>query len=680
MKGIKFLLLLLTFSVCAAAQTDSLLLNSSSAKTLKKIGKNALLQDDPNSAITFLEAYLKTSYKDAEAQALLGKAYMRTRDYEQARRAFMRAYQIDKEKIPEALYFHALMQKSCNNYDTAKVVFQRFQKEYKGDDKALKKQALREISFCDSIKSLFGLEPSIVIKHLDTGINKVHIEAAPASLSQNELIYTSFRTETKEYVQEDDTTLEKHRKLYLAKREKGAWVFKGEFGENFNDERFHTGNAAFSPDRKRVYFTRCRMNSLDKMVCTIYLSALVDGKWSEPEKLPAPVNYKKYTSTMPSVGADPVKGNDILYFVSDRPGGKGKLDIWYSSYNKKNKVFQAPKNAGAKVNTAENEISPFFDSETRSLYYSSDGSGGLGGYDIFKTLGDGKQWTGHQNLGLPLNSGADDIFYTIATDRQEGFFVSNRKGGNALKNMTCCDDIYYYKLLKYVLVTLSGNVSEMMDPSSNLANAVVEIFFIDKVTKEKVLVKRVSTDAGGNYSTSVEPGHDYFVVVKKDDYLGTSGEFTTQDVLANKNINVDLQLVRKPKLPIHIPNVHYLYDRSELEERSKLPLDTTVLKLMVDNPEIIVEIMAHTDSKGTDAYNLKLSQKRAESVVKYLLSKGIAPGRLKAKGYGETMPVVPNSNPDGTDNPLGRAKNRRTDFKIIGVIDAEIIIDSEVPN
>lgn len=680
MKGIKFLLLLLTFSVCAAAQTDSLLLNSSSAKTLKKIGKNALLQDDPNSAITFLEAYLKTSYKDAEAQALLGKAYMRTRDYEQARRAFMRAYQIDKEKIPEALYFHALMQKSCNNYDTAKVVFQRFQKEYKGDDKALKKQALREISFCDSIKSLFGLEPSIVIKHLDTGINKVHIEAAPASLSQNELIYTSFRTETKEYVQEDDTTLEKHRKLYLAKREKGAWVFKGEFGENFNDERFHTGNAAFSPDRKRVYFTRCRMNSLDKMVCTIYLSALVDGKWSEPEKLPAPVNYKKYTSTMPSVGADPVKGNDILYFVSDRPGGKGKLDIWYSSYNKKNKVFQAPKNAGAKVNTAENEISPFFDSETRSLYYSSDGSGGLGGYDIFKTLGDGKQWTGHQNLGLPLNSGADDIFYTIATDRQEGFFVSNRKGGNALKNMTCCDDIYYYKLLKYVLVTLSGNVSEMMDPSSNLANAVVEIFFIDKVTKEKVLVKRVSTDAGGNYSTSVEPGHDYFVVVKKDDYLGTSGEFTTQDVLANKNINVDLQLVRKPKLPIHIPNVHYLYDRSELEEGSKLPLDTTVLKLMVDNPEIIVEIMAHTDSKGTDAYNLKLSQKRAESVVKYLLSKGIAPGRLKAKGYGETMPVVPNSNPDGTDNPLGRAKNRRTDFKIIGVIDAEIIIDSEVPN
>lgn len=680
MKGIKFLLLLLTFSVCAAAQTDSLLLNSSSAKTLKKIGKNALLQDDPNSAITFLEAYLKTSYKDAEAQALLGKAYMRTRDYEQARRAFMRAYQIDKEKIPEALYFHALMQKSCNNYDTAKVVFQRFQKEYKGDDKALKKQALREISFCDSIKSLFGLEPSIVIKHLDTGINKVHIEAAPASLSQNELIYTSFRTETKEYVQEDDTTLEKHRKLYLAKREKGAWVFKGEFGENFNDERFHTGNAALSPDRKRVYFTRCRMNSLDKMVCTIYLSTLVDGKWSEPEKLPAPVNYKKYTSTMPSVGADPVKGNDILYFVSDRPGGKGKLDIWYSSYNKKNKVFQAPKNAGAKVNTAENEISPFFDSETRSLYYSSDGSGGLGGYDIFKTLGDGKQWTGHQNLGLPLNSGADDIFYTIATDRQEGFFVSNRKGGNALKNRTCCDDIYYYKLLKYVLVTLSGNVSEMMDPSSPLANAVVEIFFIDKVTKEKVLVKRVSTDAGGNYSTSVEPGHDYFVVVKKDDYLGTSGEFTTQDVLANKNINVDLQLVRKPKLPIHIPNVRYQYDRSELEEGSKLPLDTTVFKLMVDNPEIIVEIMAHTDSKGTDAYNLKLSQKRAESVVKYLLSKGIAPGRLKARGYGETMPVAPNSNPDGTDNPLGRAKNRRTDFKIIGVIDAEIIIDSEVPD
>jgi len=680
-KDFKVLIVLFFFiSVCVHAQTDSLILKKASGKTLKKLGKNALLQNDPNSAITFLEAYQKTNKKDVEASILLGRAYMGTRDYERARRAFMRAYLTDKEKNQEALYYHALMQKSSNNYDSAKVVFQKFKKEYKGDDKVLKKQAAREIVFCDSIQRLLGLEPVMIVKHLDTSINKVHVEAAPASLSENELVFTSFRTETKEYVQEEDTLNQKHRKLYLAKREKGQWRFKGEFSDLFNDERYHSGNAAFSPDRKRIYFTRCRLNSFDKMVCNIYLSELENGKWTEPVKLPSPMNHKKYTSTMPSVGIDPAKGNDVLYFVSDRPGGKGKLDIWYTVYDKKTKLFKPLKNAGSKVNSPQNEISPYFDAETRTLYFSSDGLGGLGGFDVFKTTGDGKKWTGNQNVGMPINSGADDIYYTIATNRQEGFFVSNRKGGNALKNATCCDDIYYYKQLKYVLVTLSGQVTEMTDHSAGVANAELEVFFIDKNTKEKVLVKTVKTDASGNYSTTVEPGHDYFVVVKKDDYLGSSGDFTTQEVVNNKNINVDLQVVRKPKAPIHIPNVRYQYDRSELEEGSKIPLDTTVLKIMIDNPEIIVEIMAHTDSKGTDAYNLKLSQKRAESIVKYLLSKGVDGRRLKAKGYGETMPVAPNNNPDGSDNPAGRAKNRRTDFKIIGVLDAELINDADLPD
>lgn len=680
-KDFKFIIVLLGFLFLnTQGQTDSLFLKNASGKTLKKLGKNALLQNDPSTAVTVLEAYQKANKKDPEAQILLGRAYMGTRDYEQAKRAFLRAYLNDKDKNPEALYFHAQMQKSSNNYDSAKVMFQKFKKEYKGDDKVLKKQVAREIVFCDSIQSLLGLEPVILVKHLDTSINKVHVEAAPVSLSENELVFTSFRTETKEYIQEDDTLNQKNRKLYLATRHDDQWQFKGEFAEDLNDERFHTGNAAFSADRKRVYFTRCRLNSFDKMVCNIYMSSLEDGKWTEPVKLPAPVNHKKYTSTMPSVGIDPTKGNDVIYFVSDRPGGKGKLDVWYTLYDQKTKVFKPLKNAGSKVNTSQNEMSPFFDSETRTLYFSSDGLGGLGGFDVFKTIGEGKKWTGNQNLGMPVNSGADDIYFTIGSNRQEGFFVSNRKGGNALKNATCCDDIYYYKQLKYVLVTLSGHVTEMIDGSANVSNAALEVFFIDKDTKEKVLVKTLRTDAAGNYSTTVEPGHDYFVVVKKEDYLGSSGDFTTQEVISNKNINVDLQLVRKPKTPIHIPNVRYQYDRSEIEEGSKLPLDTTVLKLMIDNPEIIVEIMAHTDSKGSDAYNLKLSQKRAESVVKYLVSKGIDPKRLRAAGYGESMPVAPNTNPDGSDNPDGRAKNRRTDFKIIGVIDAELINDADLPD
>jgi len=130
-----------------------------------------------------------------------------------------------------------------------------------------------------------------------------------------------------------------------------------------------------------------------------------------------------------------------------------------------------------------------------------------------------------------------------------------------------------------------------------------------------------------------------------------------------------------PKEPIRIPNVLYEFDKANILDASKMALDTTVLRLMQDNPQIIVEIMSHTDSKGNDLYNMKLSQKRAESVVNYLVSKGIKAERLKAKGYGETKPVAPNDKPDGSDNPEGRAQNRRTDFKIIGKLDIEVIND-----
>jgi outer membrane protein OmpA-like peptidoglycan-associated protein len=297
---------------------------------------------------------------------------------------------------------------------------------------------------------------------------------------------------------------------------------------------------------------------------------------------------------------------------------------------------------------------------------------------VFKTKTDGKKWTGSENIGQPINTGADDIFYTISTAGGEGFFVSNRKGGNALKNTTCCDDIYFYKYNEYIRPQIKGNVSEVLDNSEAIPNAIIEMYIKDKKTSEKFLVKKTVTDSLGNYKLDVETGQEYYLVVKKDDFLGSSVEVSTNGMIESKEIATDLKLFKKPKEPIHIPNILYEFDKSNMVESSKLSLDTTVLKLMDINPELIIEIQAHTDGKGNDQYNLKLSQKRAESVVTYLKSKGIDQSRLKAQGYGESKPIAPNENADGSDNPEGRAKNRRTDFKIIGVVDAEIIKESGV--
>lgn len=680
MKDIRriFLLFCLLTGLSVSAQVDSNVIKRSSAKQLKRMGKNAVQQNDPGSAITFFEAYLKTNKNDATVLYQLGQAYYDIGDYEAAENYFLRAYSNMHDKNSEALYYYAQMQKSNGKYDSAKVNFQRFKKEYKGKEKALKKQAGKEIAFCDSVQKLVGTEKKIVVTHLDTTINKVNTEAAPANLDENTLVFSSLRTDKIEYIDENDTARSLMRKLYYAKRSGETWKFEGEYGGNLNMPNFNTGNACFSPDRQRLYFTRCRPNMKGEMICAIYVSEKNGNEWSEPEKLPKNVNNPKYTSTMPAVAMDPVKKNDIVYFVSNNKEGRGGLDIWYTVYDKKNKVYKDPKNAGNKVNTSQDEMSPFFDTETRALYFSSNGLGGLGGFDVFKATGDGKKWLSSENLGQPVNSGADDIYYTISPNREEGFFVSNRKGGNTLKNKACCDDIYTYKHSEYIKISLDGYVYEQERPTVAIPGSTVEVYIRDKKTKEKALVKTLLTDANGNYKTSLEAGQEYFIIIKKTDFLGTSTEVSTLGIITSQVIKRVSYLSKEPKEPIHIPNIQYEFDKAVILESSKIAIDTSVLALMIANPELIVEIQSHTDSKGNENYNMKLSQKRAESVVNYLTQKGISPRRLVAKGYGESKPIAPNDKPDGSDNPEGRAKNRRTDFKIIGKLDVEIINDSEV--
>ncbi len=673
MRDIKLIFVLLFISSCCWAQLDSAQVKSASPRTLKKLGKNAFQQNDPEMAIYCLESYLKTAPNDAKTSYLLAQSYWQIRDYDRAQVQFLKAYKANPPEMSHALYYHALMQKSNGLYDSAKLNFQKFKKEYKGDDKLLKKQASKEISFCDSVQTLVKNELKIVIEHLDTTINKVNTEAAPASLDENTLIFTSLRTDKKEFILEDDTARPIQRKLYVAQRENEIWTFKGEFGSKLNAAQVNTGNACFSNDRKRLYFTRCKPNFKGDMVCAIYVSEKKDGEWQEPVKLPKQVNNPKYTSTMPTVALDPIKGNDVIYFVSDNKEGRGGLDIWYTVYDKKKGIYKDPKNAGNKVNTTQNEITPFFDQETRSLYFSSDGLGGLGGYDVFKAMGDGRKWLNTENAGQPINTGADDMYYTISPNREEGFLVSNRKGGNALKNSTCCDDIYRYKYTQYIKIDLSGNVNELIDPRLTIKEADLEIYIKDKKTGEKFLVKTLQTDADGNYRTSLEAGQDYALVIKKKDYLGSGVEVSTKTITISQVIIKNLSLSKEPKDPIRIPNIQYEFDKSVILESSKIAIDTTVFILMEANPEIIVEIQSHTDSKGSESYNIKLSQSRAESVVNYLVSKGIGSSRLKAKGYGESKPLAPNDKPDGSDNPDGRALNRRTDFKIIGKLDVEVI-------
>jgi outer membrane protein OmpA-like peptidoglycan-associated protein len=662
----------------ASAQVDTVALKKMSPNDLKKMGKNAMLQNDYGEAIPYYEQYLKLKKNDYKIQFNLAECYRHERDYTKAEAMYGAAYKSNPQKNITALYFQAQMLEAKGSYDLAKQDLQKFKKEYKGNDRAMKKSASKEIEYIDSAKIILTLDKKVIVQHLDTSINKVHVEASPVTLDEKTLLFSSLRTEKHEYIVEGDTNNALVRKFYTAKKVGEDWKFQGEWDANMNVPGESSGNATFTPDGKKMYFTRCKPNWAGQIICAIYVSENNNGTWSEPQKLDKHINNPKYNSTQPAVAIDE-KGNEIVYFVSNRKdGSRGGNDIWYFIYNKKKKTYREPKNVGTKINTSKEEMSPFFDQETHTLYFSSEGWAGLGGHDVYKSVGDQKKWTIPENLGKPINSGADDIFYTVSKNREEGFFVSNREGGNALKNSTCCDDIYQYKHTEYIHLNLIGNVTEMFDSVvvGTLKDAVIEVYIKD-VSGEKILVKTSSTDQNGKYDVGLEAGKDYVIVARKDGFINSSQDLSTRNISTTQTLQADFTVNKLPKGPVRIKNIQYEFDRSELTANSKTIIDTTIYKLLIENPKITVELSSHTDSKGADTYNQKLSQKRAESVVNYLIAKGIDSKRLTAVGYGETKPIAPNQNPDGSDNPEGRQQNRRTEFRVTGEIDLEIINEDE---
>ena len=433
------------------------------------------------------------------------------------------------------------------------------------------------------------------------------------------------------------------------------------------------------------------------MRCEIFVSHKSGQIWDTPEKLDVSINDPNYTATQPTIGYTSKSNMEVLYFVSDRPGGRGGYDIWYSIYNAKKNEFSEPKNAGPKINTSGDEMTPFYDNASRTLYFSSTEHNGLGGFDIFQSLGELRKWFPARNVGYPLNSSYDDLYFSISKNREYGFLVSNRPGGNSFRNPTCCDDIYQYRWIDFIKIAVTGaiypaekgkvgrNLDQaqllaMKDSIKPLSRAVISLYMIDKDTKEKIFINRDTTKDNGVYYFDLIPDRDYKFEMEGSQYFNEQVNLSTDGINFTYTIEMPpiwVNVLSTDK-PIVLSNIYYEFNKSELSELAKKSIDTTLLELMEKATDIIVEVDAHTDSVGNADYNKNLSQERADNVVNYLIGKGIDKKRLIAKGYGSERPVAPNFKPDGSDNPDGREKNRRTEFQIIGTLSSQVEdIDTE---
>lgn len=629
--------------------------------------KTANMLYDKGSYVNAL-MYYKEVYEENENNACvisrLAKCNYLVRDYKEAEKWYKLFYELDTEKFSKAHYMQAYMQKLNGKCDEAKTNFQAFIDEYNDADKDkddFTDRVKKQIEGCDLQIQTLGDPERVLVDLLDEKVNNPFSDFSPFPVSADELVYGSLRADSAIVVAEDtgDVTGYVKAQIFTSKKVDGDWTEAKLFpSEGINEGNDHVGNATFSPDGNRMYFTRCNVGEKLKLECFLYVSEKTNGKWGEPQELKGELNTEGTTNTHPSVGKD-ADGKDVLYFTSDREeGGQGELDIWYAEIKGTNS-FGPVKNA-SDLNTPFNDATPFYDNTENILYFSSEKPEGIGGYDVYKTMvGEDGKWTAPENMLAPINSSVDDIYFAISNDKKNGFLVSNRPGGFGLKSETCCDDVYSFKIVNEII--LVGKVATEKDPETPIEGADVSVF--TKNGEELILVSNFTTNAEEEFMFPLDPEKVYQVNVTKSGYWGSEEviEVATLDVEDTLNKTFFIQEIARRK--IKLKRVYYNFDRYNITRKYKVALDS-LYALLVENPEWTVEIYGHTDSVGADSYNMVLAKQRAQSAADYLVAKGVDVDRISLIAKGETTPAVPNTKPNGKDDPEGRATNRRVDYKI----------------
>lgn len=649
---------------------------------LKQYFKSALRANDYYTQIDYLKELVKRDDEKLKYHFRLARAYDQSRDFQNALTEYSKAYYGDQDKYAVCLFHMARIMKTREQYKFAKLYLDKFEKENigKNDGDKYKKLVKAELAGIEMATKADENDLETAETHLENEINHANIEFSPFIIDSNNFWFVAFISDSVVFkVDNEEPGAIPKRKVYQAQKSEGEWKLKGEADiaiNALNDKNI--GSFSQSEDGNRIYFTSCKPNWKNQIRCKLFMLRKDDaGTWSEPLELHEEINSNKYTNTHPSVGKSAKPDREIIYFVSDRPGGKGGLDIWYTRYRISKKRFDKPRNCGTKVNTMGEEMTPSFDNKSYKLYFSSTGWPSYGGLDVQYATGEGSRWNGKaKNAGIEVNSPVDDMYYQIFPNRKDAIVVSNREGSISLKHPHCCDDLFLLEWKNLIRHELTGTIT---NEETNKPEPGVEVRLIIKNDEENTeyLADKVITDENGNYKILLEENTDYRLVYHKEKFFNNADSTTTVNIKEPYNIEKNQTLKPIPDVEIVIPNILYAFDDTSLNAAAMQTLDTSIYLLLIENPSLIIEIGSHTDNKGSDDYNLSLSQRRAESVINYLQKKGIDKKRIQAKGYGETKPVAANMNTDGTDNPAGRAKNRRTSFRVVGQIDISLTYDDD---
>ncbi len=427
-------------------------------------------------------------------------------------------------------------------------------------------------------------------------------------------IYYTSTTEKATGDKKSEITGMKNADVFFSKKnEKGEWERPEPVEGELNTE-FDEGIVAFSPDAQTMYLTKARRELNAPTSVEIYTSTRSDAKWS------APVKFEITADTLSTFGHPAVSPDgEYLYFVSDMPGGYGGKDIWRISLKERQGSLV---NLGPDINTEGNDDFPYVRSDG-SLYFSSDGHPGMGGLDIFRATAVGDpadlRWK-VENMGFPINSAGDDFGITFGKG-EDGFFSSNRGDARGY------DHIYSFEY-DPVRITIEGLV--MDKDEEPVKNAIIRIVGNDGSNQKEVARN------DGSFSFALQRGVKYVMLAGAKGYLNQKQEFASDSTMEDANYWVEFILpsISKPSV---VENIFYDYDKADLRPESKTALNE-LIAVLHDNPNVTIEMASHTDRWGSDAYNINLSERRAKSVVDYLVENGISRDRLQPHGYGKSRP------------------------------------------
>ena len=588
------------------------------------------------------EAY--DEQKDPEVAIFLGDLYMQTRDYKKAVLRYRSGLRKDKtNQFVEARFNYARairMNQDIEDVEEDDIMkAKEMLNEYISlvTDEKKKELAEAELKGCDFMMNATGVEGRTVT-HAGKDINTKYSEysAVWEPTTGDEIYYARVVIDEDGKDKKDEIKTLTAVKIFTAKRTEDGLSDPEVLGDHINTGKY-TANISISRDGQRLYFTRQDLNGNGIISSKIYISQKSGDGWGAAEEVNG-INGD-YLANYPAVGE--LFGKEVIFFSSNMEGGQGGWDIYYATY-KGGGVYGDPKSLGPKINTPGDEVTPFY--QDGILYFSSNGHVGVGGYDVFSSEWDGSRWSSPSNMGLGVNSAKDDRYYNITSDGLRGFFTSNRVGTGAksVNSKTCCDDIYNVSY-KEILANLEALV---FDAETKEALPGVSLKIVDMTSGAAVNFKNLSNKEANNFASELELDKSYVLITSRADYVSDTMALETVGLVDSRVWNENIMLEPMPvyititkENPIKLSNIIYDFDDDKILQESEEDLQF-ILDLMNEYPEMRIELLSHTDSRGEEGYNYNLSQRRANSAKNWLVERGIQKFRIEALGEGESKPYT----------------------------------------